>query len=329
MKVFVCWILVLCLSVGLVACSNVSESETKDTAPTSATAETSVSDSEAEQATEPTEEAIQEPTVRKFNDSGFWLTFPPQWEGRYDIEGSYERKEYTVSADGEAVFTLVAVANVAGARERSLELMADGYEFFNENFEFSYFIKLHSDFPEDLTWNSTGLTGNDPVAFCDAVELFSYRGEQRDEIFRTNYGWVRRGLYNSMLLPEPDAQTYYNYRLDIRLDLPQHLSGKFITPTESALIISNYMDSTFDSDNDLVNIVLYDYDIERKGTAYDAQEDPYLISNQEQGYEAYIPIAEKDSRIYYFRFATSNGAGLNPSRQQIYDAIDDIFTIIE
>lgn len=328
MKRLICYLLIVCLSFSLFACSSNNEINTQTSA--SETTEVPTSESETqEQLTEQTSTALLSPTVYKVSELGFQLTFPAHWEGRFDVERAENVAEYTVSADSNAVFTITAVANAPGAYESSLELIADGYEFFNENFEYSYFIKLLGNFPEDLSWNSTGIVGQDPVAYYDALMLFSYEGEEMGEMITTQYGKLIRSYYGSILLPEPDAQTYYNYRLGICLDLPEHLSGKFITPLASTLVISNYKESVFEWDTDLVEIGLYDYDKERNGTTYDPQNDPYLITNQERGYEAYIPIAEKDSRIYYFYSVTSNELGLNASRQQIYNALSDIFAITE
>ncbi len=328
MKRLICCLLIACISFGLFACS--SDNETIRQTSASETIEPPVSESATqEQPTEPTTEAPRDPIVHKVNELGFQLTFPAHWEERFDIERAENAAEYTVCADSNAVFTITAVANAPGAYESSLELIADGYEFFNENFEYSYFIKLHDNFPEDLSWNSTGIAGQDPVAYYDALMLFSFEGEEMGEMITTQYGKLIRSYYGSILLPDPDAQTYYNYRLGICLDIPEHLSGKFITPLASTLVISNYKESVFEWDTDLIEIGVYDFDKERNGTTYDAQNDPYLITNRARGYEAYIPIGEKDSRIYYFYSVTSNELGLNPSRQQIYNALSDIFTITE
>ena len=165
-----------------------------------------------------TEVPVPEDAVYSYDDLEFMLTIPGAWDGRYLVER--EGDTVRLSTDGTLNISLLAVPNDECAPEGEAKAIADGFQFFREGFDQTYYLRVESPLPSDLSWNLNGPVDRTDVTVWDTWMLFSCL-EECDEGEMLPYSAAEKVV----MLPNGDS--YRNYGFGVQLDFPEEWRGSY------------------------------------------------------------------------------------------------------
>lgn len=258
----------------------------------------------------PTEEINENASLERhsFEELGFYLDFPASWKGRYTINRS--ESSITVIIDGATTFTIYSDSNTENASDRAKELYSDGYEYFCENYDRTFYLRLLGEFPEDLSWHDNGPVGAIPTAKCDVLHLFSYQ-TVASEGTAEFLAFYMTNLY-------PENNNYRNYRLGINLDFPESWAGLYqIRPFENRLIVS-----VRQNDGMPESPIIYMIYVQEEGSS--------TVSADEIATSTLI--CRQNGKKYYLRDAITYDSNLIEQYAPILDdpmsSFDNIFSVI-
>ena len=169
-------------------------------------------------APEVTTEAVSEDAVYSYDDLEFMLTIPGVWNGRYLVER--EGNTVRLSTDGTLNIALLAVPNDESAPEGETKAIADGFQFFREGFAQTYYLRVESPLPSDLSWNLNGPVDRTDRTVWDTWMLFSCLQECGE-------GKMLPDNTAEKIVMLPNGDSYRNYRFGVQLDFPEEWRGSY------------------------------------------------------------------------------------------------------
>lgn len=279
MKHWIAWIAAVTMASLLFACSGPNTDPT-ETEPSSEQISETVPQSAAH--SEPTEEAAPPAYdfLYKFDDLGFTLTFPSSWDRRFTVTPSAEAPTVTVAIDGASAFTLASDPKTEGAMERAETYYAEGYRYFSESLDRTFYLKLDGTIPEDLSWNSKGPFGTNSREEADVMMLLSVPTASDNGYAMYSEAWTTL---------VPSGNEYRSDRLGCRFTFPEEWAGRYVVvPHENSIGI--YV-------ADLAGYPMTDPCIYHLRVQSD---DPSsILTEAELSY--FTLVAEQDGREYYLR----------------------------
>ena len=226
MKYWAVLIVAVAMASLLFACSEPNTDPT-ETEPSSEQFSETVPQSAAH--SEPTEETapLACSFLYEFNELGFSLTFPSNWEGRFTVAPSAQAPTVTVTIDGASVFSIASDPNAEGAMECAEMYYAEGYQYFSESLDRTFYLKLDGAIPEDLSWNSRGPFGADSKDKADVMMLFSVPTVSDNGFAMYSQAWTTL---------VPAGNEYRSDRLGCLFTFPEEWAGRYVVvPYENSI----------------------------------------------------------------------------------------------